>query len=265
MCRPRIPREIKAPGDIIARDETVCINVTEEDVCDAFTALDELVGAPSSKALTVPPSSPRIRRGLDADGNIPDAFAEMWWYEETFGKIHEEVGAYGRGVKRVFDMSDALRDDGEEREEEEDKGEGGGESINVLRLRGNLNTQRRLSCAALACGVDPPGADLSTVHQTMHPSVTGIPSCPGLFLGNRGEEVEEEEGEESLVIGDLDDEDFARVDEDFVPLNDDEDKFCCDPCPPLVLDVIATLPAPPLSPTVLVSSIGTFSSFASGE
>lgn len=143
MCRPRIPREIKAPGDI-ARDETVCINDTEEDEGDAFTALDELVGAPSSNALTVPPSSPRIRRGQEADGNIPDAFAEMWWYEETFGKIHEDVGANGRGVKRVFDMSEALRDDEEDREED-DKGEGGGESINVLRLSGNLNTQRRLS------------------------------------------------------------------------------------------------------------------------
>ena len=99
----------------------------------------------------------------------------------------------------------------------------------------------------------------------MHPSVTGIASCPGLFLGNREGEEGVEEEEESLVIGDLDDEDFARVDEDFVPLND-EDEFCCVPCcPPLVLDVIATLPAPPLSPTVLVSSIGTFSSFASGE
>jgi hypothetical protein len=41
----------------------------------------------------------------------------------------------------------------------------------------------------------------------MHPSVTGIASFPGLFLGNREGEEGVEEEEESLVIGDLDDKD----------------------------------------------------------
>ena len=78
-----------------------------------------------------------ISSGLDAEGNIPVALAEIWWYEEIFGNIHDEVGANGRGVKRVLRVFKALRGVAVE--------DRGGESIKVLRLRGNLNAKRRFS------------------------------------------------------------------------------------------------------------------------
>ena len=67
--------------------------------------------------------------------------------------------------------------------EEEKVEERGGDSKSFLIFSGYRNTHLKLSCAAFACCDEPPRAVLSTVHQMMHPSVTGIPSCPGLFFG----------------------------------------------------------------------------------